>query len=930
MLNPASKIAKISMSFISAACRLILIFLFAVVPISGSGTNVDDCFKRRIWNVRPYEYGGDSQIWSIANDGKGCVYLAAGTDVCVWDGYVWESYSVNGKSVIRYLFWDDATERLYCTGDNFFGFWRRNRFGVFEYSSLYSNDDFSMNRIFWRAIPSGDSFYLQSHEALYRYDSGHLELVVAGKIGYAFLLNDTIYIQIDNALCAVSGSQLTKIAPAPDDRIVFLDETADGSILMLTEMSGFFRISPDTGSSDPVYAGASRFFSKMRVFSASKLSSGHYMVGTVLDGAYVINRQGDILEKFTSGDGLAHTTVLSMDEDIDGNIILGLDGSAAWVWGNESPRFFSSQTNRIGNIYASAFWNGALYLGTNKGLYRVGADCVPQILPNTQGQIWDLIPLKRTLAVIADKGLFSLNTSNTYDLISPDIWRIIPVLGKKGAFCASDKSGLVILTEDQDGRISIRNRMENYSNPDNSVLFDKYGYLWVDWLRGKVRKLVPDMEHTRIKESREYLVDKDANRIVRAFRVDGEVVFAAGTECYTYMPHLDSVVLNEYYTDLFSRFGTQELNIFQQGNHFFNYAENTVDVLVRSGSEVRITRDLFRSAEFEQLPKRFRRIQMLGDTAAVCGFSETLGLVSVKNSNRNAPPTVYLNRVTYVTRGQQLQAALDEELNFPFSVSDMTFTVSSAPHSSLEYRIDGGKWNPVDGPIVVKYIESGIHMLEVGCGGKTLKFMEFSVKKHFTSTWWLIMLVLILLVVLVYVGKHLYKSRVRRLKSRYEARQKELIEKEHCLHQNEMLSLELKERDKKLSMLALNDMAINNMLNEILDQLQAVTDASNKNTLKPVKRCIEKYKRDNGTWKTFELYFNGIFDGFFDRLRAQYPNLTNNDMKICAYVKLGMSTKEIAALMNIEISSAESARYRLRKNMGLAQSDSLTEIVSKI
>ena len=321
---------------------------------------------------------------------------------------------------------------------------------------------------------------------------------------------------------------------------------------------------------------------------------------------------------------------------------------------------------------------------------------------------------------------------------------------------------------------------------------------------------------------------------------------------------------------------------------------------------------------------------MLGDTAAVCGFSETLGLVSVKNSNRNAPPTVYLNRVTYVTRGQQLQAALDEELNFPFSVSDMTFTVSSAPHSSLEYRIDGGKWNPVDGPIVVKYIESGIHMLEVGCGGKTLKFMEFSVKKHFTSTWWFIMLVLILLVVLVYVGKHLYKSRVRRLKSRYEARQKELIEKEHFLHQNEMLSLELKERDKKLSMLALNDMAINNMLNEILDQLQAVTDASNKNTLKPVKRCIEKYKRDNGTWKTFELYFNGIFDGFFDRLRAQYPNLTNNDMKICAYVKLGMSTKEIAALMNIEISSAESARYRLRKNMGLAQSDSLTEIVSKI
>lgn len=929
MLNPASKIVKMSMTSISSY-RLIFIFLCVFIPYFSRGADINDCFKRRIWNVRPYEYGGDSQIWSITNDGKGCVYLAAGTNICVWDGYVWESYTVNDKSVIRDLFWDGITERLYCTGDNFFGFWSRNRYGDFEYRSLYSNDDFSMNRIFWRVIPSGNSFYLQSHEALYRYDSGSLDLITSGKIGYAFLLNGKVYVQVDNALCAVSGTQLTKIASAPDDRIVFLDETLDGTILLLTEMSGFFRILPGSGNSDPVYSEASRFFSRMRVFSASKLSSGNYMIGTVLDGAYVVNERGDILEKFTSKDELAHTTVLSMDEDLDGNIVLGLDGSAAWIWSNESPRFFSSQTKRIGNIYASAFWNGFLYLGTNKGLYRIGTDHTPQILPNTQGQIWDLIPLKNTLAVIADKGLYSLNADNTYDFISPYIWKVIPVLGKKGTFCASDKSGLVILTEGQDGKISVRNRVENYSNPDNSVLFDKYGYIWVDWLRGKARKLIPDTELTRIKESREYAVGKNANSIVRAFRIDGEIVFAADNECYIYMPHLDSLVLNEYYTDLFSRFGSRDLNLFQQGNYFFNYAENTVDVLVRSGEEVRMARNIFRSSKFEQLPKRFRRIQMLGDTAVVCGFSETLGLISIKNRNMGISPTVYLNEVTYETRGQQLRAALDEDLNFPFSVSDISFKVSSAPHSSLEYRIDGSKWNPVDGPIVVKYIESGTHILEVGCGGKALKILEFSVKKHFTSAWWFTVLLLVFFIVLIYIGKLLYDSRMKRLKSRYDARQKEMIEKEFFLHQNEILSLELKERDKKLSMLALNDMAINNMLNDILDQLQSITDSSNKNTLKPIRRCIEKYKRDNGTWKTFELYFNGIFDGFFDRLRARYPDLTNNDMKICAYVKLGMSTKEIAALMNIEICSAESARYRLRKNMGLSQSDSLTEIVSKI
>lgn len=857
--------------------------------------------------------------------------MAAGMSLCVWNGYAWKAYSTDDEAVIRYLFWDDTTERLYCTGDNFFGFWQTNRYGSLEYHRLYANDDFSMNKIFWRIIPSGNGcFYLQTHEALYFYDSGELELIATGRIGYAFPVEEKTYVQIDNAIHAIDGHRLSSIATVPSDRIVFLEESDDGTITLLTEMSGFFKITPGSDHAEPVYPQASRFFSKLRVFSACKRPSGGYVVGTVLDGAYITDGEGTVQEKFTSGDGLSYTTVLSLDEDDYGNIILGLDGGAAWIWSNESARFFSSASERIGNIYASAFWNGDLYLGTNKGLYRIGPDRIPQILPNTQGQIWDLIPLKKTLAVIADKGLYSLKADNSYEIISPYVWKAIPVPGKKDIFCASDRFGLMLLSEGQDGEISIRNRLENYSNPDNSVLFDKYGYIWVEWLRGKARRLAPDSELTRIKESREYAVGKDTNNIVRAFRIDGEIVFTTGCECYTYMPHLDSLVLNEYYTDLFSRFGTRELNIFQQGNSFFNYAGNTVDMLVRSGKEVRIARDIFRSSEFEQLPKRFRRIQMLGDTAAVCGFSETLGLVSIKNKNLETAPKVYLNEVTYETRGQQLHAALDEELIFPFSVSDMVFTVSSAPHSSLDYRIDKGKWNPVNGPIVIKYIESGIHLLEIGYGGKVLKTLKFSVKKHFTSEWWFIMLLLAVFIGITYAGRRLYKSRMKRLKSRYETRQRELIEKEHFLHQNEMLSLELRERDKKLSMLALNDITVNNMLNDILDQLQSVTDPSNKNALKPVRHCIEKYKRDNGTWKTFELYFNGIFDGFFDRLRAQYPNLTNNDIKICAYVKLGMSTKEIAALMNIEISSAESARYRLRKNMGLSQSDSLTEIVSKI
>lgn len=910
--------------------RRICLLLWILSPVAGRSAETEAHFSRRIWNIRPHEYGGDSQVWSIADDRRGCIYIAAGTHLCAWNGYDWEAYATEGKNVIRHLLWDEPTQRLYCTGDNHFGFWERDRYGVLAYHSLYSNDDLSRNQIFWRMAPCDKGFYLQSHEELYLYDDGALELVASGRIGYVFATSDGTYIQIDGTIARIDGRQLTRIAAAPNDRAVFLERSDDGTVTLLTEMSGFFRIDPGSEVPRPIHSEASHFFSDLRVFSACRRSDGGYLVGTVLDGAYLTDAAGNVVEKFTARDGLDYTTVLSLAEGPSGDIILGLDGGVAWIWDNESAKFFTPVSGRIGSIYAAAYWNNDLYVGTNKGLYRIDGNRLPHMLPNTQGQIWNLIPMQHTLAVIADRGLCSLRTDGSFEVVEPSVWKAVPIPGKRGVYCASDKNGLILLQEDHAGNLSVRNRLANYSNPDNSVLFDKYGYIWVEWLRGKVKRLTPDAELTRIKECREYPVGRDPKCEVRAFRIDGEVVFVSGRECYSYMPHLDAIALNAYYTNLFSRFGSPELNIFQHGNAFFNYADNTVDMLIRSGEETRVVRDVFRSSEFEQLPKRFRRLQTLGDSAVVCGFSEVLGMVSIKRVKRDTTPKVYLNGVSYERRGQQRRVALDEPLVVPYAASDLAFDISSNPRSSLEYRIDGGKWEPVDGPVAIKYIESGTHRLEIGYGDHVLMSAAFTAKRHFTTSWWFLLLLAAAIAGLIYAGRRIYRSRMRNLKSKYETRQRELIEKELFQHQNELLSLELRERDKKLSMLALNDITVNNMLDDILDQLDSVTDASNRTTLKPLRRRIEKYKRDNGTWKTFELYFNGIFDGFFDRLRARYPNLTNNDLKICAYVKLGMSTKEIASLMNIELSSAESARYRLRKNMGLAQTDSLTEIVSKI
>lgn len=83
-------------------------------------------------------------------------------------------------------------------------------------------------------------------------------------------------------------------------------------------------------------------------------------------------------------------------------------------------------------------------------------------------------------------------------------------------------------------------------------------------------------------------------------------------------------------------------------------------------------------------------------------------------------------------------------------------------------------------------------------------------------------------------------------------------------------------------------------------------------------------------WENFMLHFEKIHPGFFSRLQARFPSLTSKDLKMCSYLRLHMSTKEIAGLMNITPQSAEISRVRLRKKLKLTRKDNLVDYVTKV
>jgi DNA-binding CsgD family transcriptional regulator len=68
-------------------------------------------------------------------------------------------------------------------------------------------------------------------------------------------------------------------------------------------------------------------------------------------------------------------------------------------------------------------------------------------------------------------------------------------------------------------------------------------------------------------------------------------------------------------------------------------------------------------------------------------------------------------------------------------------------------------------------------------------------------------------------------------------------------------------------------------------------------------------------WEQFAVHFDKVHSDFLVTLKSQYPNLTPSELKLCAYLRLNLSSKEIAQIMNISVKSVELARYRLRKKL---------------
>jgi DNA-binding CsgD family transcriptional regulator len=179
--------------------------------------------------------------------------------------------------------------------------------------------------------------------------------------------------------------------------------------------------------------------------------------------------------------------------------------------------------------------------------------------------------------------------------------------------------------------------------------------------------------------------------------------------------------------------------------------------------------------------------------------------------------------------------------------------------------------------------------------------------------------------------KHERELRVREEEFQHQAL---IADKEIIRLRNEKLQDEMIFRDKELANQTMNLIQKNKFLIKLVEELQRIQSSTDDQTVKSkmisLKKRIQKEIDDKQQNRVFETYFDEVHNEFFNRMKDKYPNLSPNDLRLCAYIRMNISTKEISSLLNISYRGVEINRYRLRKKLDLARDVNLPTFLSNI
>ena len=897
-------------------------------------------------------YKGGNQNWNIAQDENRNMYFANNDGLLRYDGNHWQLFPSPNKSILRSVHY--ANNLIYTGSYMDFGYWKYLQTGELVYTSIVDELAFEMieDEQIWNIFDYKQFVIFQTLNRLIIYNFLNKQIQVVSSdnnILKAFLINNDIYFQSSNkSIYIVSEGKQSKLINGKDVQgltVVNIFNNENG-IYFISDKKGFFQIK--NKKIVPTLKNSFPHLNNSLIYSAVKTGSDNYVLGSVMDGILIFDKTGNLIFNYTIKQGLANNTVLSTFIDKQDNLWAGLDNGIAHLQLNSPIRIYKDSNGSLGTIYASSLYNGILYLGTNQGLYKkvYSSDSDFSPVSGLEGQVWNLRQIDGKLFCGHDSGMFIIDNNKVtkiFDKIGTWDYRLLAnnviIAGTYDGLHIIEKIGSNWKRKTKIQRFDISSRFFEVSK--NKTIIVSHEYKGVFRIKLNTNNYEIDQEDLLI----------DGQSLYSSISSLGNSIYFMSNEGFYYYEHdKGEFIKNNQITNLM-----KDLS-FSSGKMVNTNDKNLW--LFGDNSIIKLEKNQF-SNEFivEKFPVSqslrsgligFENIISLDNSSHLLGSSQ--GYIVLNHGITQSKPEINLSINSVVATNKDKNAIrldLNLEQELPYDFNSLEFLISSPnydntneiefQHKLKGYEDEWSLWNS-DAKILFSNLDPGNYELfvraQIGNDITSTKAYPFKiVNPWYLSTLAYICYTLLLIgfsIIINWGYTKYYKSVQEKIISA-NAKKLELIEfknKEEMMRlRNSNLQESVESKNRELAAATMATIKNNKFLQQIIDDLKSLKSINEINSvLVTIKRNLDK----GDDWKFFEDAFNNADQNFFKNLKKLHPNLTRNDLKLCAYLRINLSTKEIAPLFGISVRSVEIKRYRLRKKMNLNHGTTLTDHIVSI
>lgn len=906
-----------------------------------------------VLNFDPNDYQAGNQNWMVSKSENGNVYIANSMGLLEFNGAEWNLYPVPNNTIVRAV--KSVGDMIFTGAYMEAGYWKKNSCGLLEYSSLLPlfPNGIHEGEQFWRIEKLGEKVILQSFDGLYLYDLPTGEISVletpadkpvtnlfkVGKEIYFLVPEDGLYkIQQGMVKLEVSAREL-------DGReVVHATESGEG-ISIITRNGEFFNW--DGRKLLSVNENLSGSIIGISIFSALELPDKSLLLGSVENGIYHTNPEGEMLQQFNQENGLQNNTILSLFLDEEENVWAGLDNGLSILNLNSPFSLFQDHVGRIGTVYTSYQNENFLYLGTNQGLYyRKNGEKNFRFMAGTNGQVWSLQSLDGLLFCGHNNGTFIIEGEGARKISERlGTWVVGKYQPREGYYVQGHYNGFSLLEKTGNSFRDLK-LVKNFPHSSKHIVSTKDGDVWIGNEHKGVFRIQLDNSLESISEIRNYSFSEKPEITSSIFSFNDSLYYANRKNIFLYDSGTDTFLKENELSDVFKDVERVSGRMIATGDRVWAFSTNAVVSAGFSQLEKGYSRNaVYLSREHRNVPFGYENITGLDNRSFLLGMVDGYLLF---DTDFNYPDSDYGIRIDKVANARLEEGFtavdLDKVDSFHYKANNVKFHFSIPEYKKFviplySYRLKGfidgwSEWSPT-AIANFKNLPFGEYEFEVKgkVGNQVISGAgyNFSVARPWYLSNAAIAAYILAFLLMLYLIHQVYKrEHKKRIKENEKALRMKNLEAEQKIIklQNEQLEKEMAGKSKELAVSTMSLIKKNEFLTSIRERLKESEAGSAQ--VRSVIHTIDKDISEEDNWNFFKKAFSNADKDFFKKIKAKHPELTSNDLKLCAYLRLNLTSKEIAPLLNISVKSVEIKRYRLRKKMELSHEINLVDYILEI